>query len=72
LFMAVHAARRGMIDHPASAGRGGRKVVAAARPLTGLAALAARDLKRGGPPFEAEGTPARAWTLFRHRMTGRF
>ena len=37
------------------------------RPLTGLAALAKRDLGR----VEPEGTPARAWTLLRHRLTGR-
>ena len=37
------------------------------RALTGLAALAGRDLGRR----EAEGTPARAWTLLRHRLTGR-
>ena len=42
-----------------------------ARPLTALAALAARDLRRGGPPFESEATPGRAWTLLRHRLTGR-
>ena len=41
------------------------------RPLTGLAALAKRDLLRGGPPFEAEATPGRAWTLLRHRVLGR-
>ena len=37
------------------------------RPLTALAALAKRDLRRSEP----EATPARAWTLFRHRLTGR-
>jgi phytoene synthase len=37
------------------------------RALTGFAALARRDLKRR----EAEATPARAWTLLRHRLTGR-
>ena len=37
------------------------------RCLTGLAALAKRDLHHREP----EGTPARAWTLFRHRLTGR-
>lgn len=37
------------------------------RPLTGLAALARRDLRR----HEPEGTPARALTLLRHRLTGR-
>ena len=36
------------------------------RPLTALAALAKRDLRRSEP----EATPARAWTLFRHRLTG--
>jgi len=37
------------------------------RALTGLAALARRDLGRQEP----EATPARAWTLLRHRFTGR-
>ena len=40
------------------------------RPLTALAALAARDAKRP-PPFEPEGTPGRALALIRHRLTGR-
>lgn len=39
------------------------------RPLTALAALAARDLRRHHP--EPEATPGRAWTLLRHRLTGR-
>ena len=38
------------------------------RCLTGLAVLAKRDLHRSEP----EGTPARAWALLRHRLTGRF
>ena len=41
-----------------------------ARPLTGLAALAARDLRHGGPPFEPEATPGRSWALIRHRISG--
>jgi len=41
------------------------------RALTGMAALAKRDLQGGGAPFEPEGTPGRAWTLLRHRFTGR-
>jgi len=41
------------------------------RPITALAALAARDTNRGGPPFEPPATPGRAWTLLRHRLTGR-
>lgn len=44
------------------------RVPKAFRPLTGLAALARRDLSRREP----EATPARAWTLLRHRMSGRF
>jgi phytoene synthase len=36
------------------------------RPLTGMAALARRDLCRREP----EGTPGRAWALLRHRLTG--
>ncbi len=42
-----------------------------ARPLTALAALARRDMRRGGPPFEPEATPGRAWILLSHRFTGR-
>jgi phytoene synthase len=41
-----------------------------ARPLTALAALAARDHRKG--VLEPEGTPGRAWTLLRHRLTGRY
>jgi 15-cis-phytoene synthase len=37
------------------------------RPLTALAALAKRDLSREEP----EGAPGRAWTLLKHRLTGR-
>lgn len=40
------------------------------RPLTILAALAARDARRGWPP-EPEATPQRSWTILRHRLTGR-
>ena len=39
------------------------------RPLTAFAALAARDLRQDR--VEPEGTPGRAWALFRHRLTGR-
>jgi 15-cis-phytoene synthase len=40
------------------------------RALTGLAVLAKRDLRRA-PDLEPEATPARAWALLRHRLTGR-
>ena len=71
LFAGVEAARRGLLDLvPGSAGSGGPRIARRARPLTALAALAARDLRRGGPPFEPEATPGRAWTLLRHRWTG--
>ena len=42
------------------------------RPLAGLAALAARDLRRGRRGLEREATPGRALALLRHRLTGRF
>jgi len=42
------------------------------RPLTTVAALAKRDLHpRDLRGVEPEGTPARAWTVIRHRLTGR-
>ena len=41
----------------------------ALRPLTALDALATRDLRGPWPP-EPEATPARAWTLLKHRWTG--
>lgn len=41
------------------------------RPLTMLGVLGRRDMRRGGPPFEPEATPGRAWALLRHRVTGR-
>lgn len=40
------------------------------RPLTALAALAARDSRRGAT-IEPEATPGRALALLRHRLTGR-
>jgi len=40
------------------------------RPLSILAAIAARDLRRG-EPFEPEGAPGRAAAMLRHRFSGR-
>lgn len=72
LFASVDAGRRRIIDRVAgSPATSGLTIPRPARPLTGLAALAARDIRNGGIPFEAEGTPARAWTLLRHRWSGR-
>lgn len=70
LFVRVDFARRGLCDLPddtiaiAPAPKG-------ARPLTALAALAARDSRRGSRGFESEATPGRSWTLIGHRLTGR-
>jgi len=41
----------------------------ALRPLTSFTALAARDARRDR--LEPEATPGRAWTLLKHRVTGR-
>ena len=50
-------------------GLGDTRFPAALRPLSMLAALAVRDT--GGPPFEREGTPGRAFAMLRHRLSGR-
>jgi 15-cis-phytoene synthase len=71
LFAGVDVARRGLTRAAPPSGGSATAVPRGARPLTALAALAARDLRHGGPPFEPEGTPGRAWTLLRHRFTGR-
>lgn len=72
LFAGVDAARRGFLGLTrGSAGTGGPEIPRKARALTGLAALAARDIRKGGAPFESEGSPGRAWTLLKHRLTGR-
>ena len=51
-------------------GLGGTRFPSALRPLSALAALAVRDVKRG-EPFESEGTPGRAAAMLRHRLSGR-
>ena len=68
LYASVKAARRGLIGVPPAAALG-RPVPRRLRPLTALAALAARDARRGAP-FEPEATPGRALALLRHRLTG--
>jgi phytoene synthase len=72
LFAAADVRRRGLIDLTGDIPRTrDSRIARPARPLTALAALAARDVRSGGPPFEPHATPGRAWTLLRHRLTGR-
>ena len=67
LYAVVDVRRRGFADFGRD--RCLPRFARAVRPLTALAALARRDLRRPVP--EPEGTPGRAWTLLRHRLTGR-
>jgi phytoene synthase len=64
--------RRLLIERARTIAKGlkGTKVDRRLRPLSMLAALAMRDLKRG-EPFEPEGTPGRALAMVRHRLIGR-
>lgn len=72
-YALVDASRRGIADLPRPARlRPEVRFMRKERPLSALGALAWRDMRRGGPPFEPEATPGRAWTLLRHRLTGRF
>ena len=67
----VDFARRGYrAIEPSRIVMGGVRFPRSLRPLTALAALAARDIRQGGPPFEAEATPGRAAALLAHRMIG--
>ena len=70
IFGLASARRRGLLGPLAPTGGLRRhRFPAALRPLTAMAALAARDLQRG--KAEPEATPGRAWALLRHRLTGR-
>jgi 15-cis-phytoene synthase len=72
-FVTADLARRGINELAAETpGGAGTRASKRMRPLTALGALACRDMRAGGPPFEPEGTPARAWTVFRHWLTGRY
>lgn len=70
-FAAADLARRGIRQPAPGDLRPSTKAPRRARRLSALGALARRDLEKGGPPFEREGTPGRAWTLLHHRLTGR-
>jgi len=66
LFASVDVARRGLAQFASEECDLSRTTIdRPLRPLTALAALAARG------PLEAEATPGRAWALLRHRFTGR-
>ena len=69
LYVVADVRRRGLGEFQLPE-TGDLKVPRSARPLTSLAALAMRDLRRG-QSLEPEATPGRAWTLLRHRLTGR-
>ena len=64
--------RRTLVEEAGTFARalGSARFPTALRPLSMLASVAVRDLARG-EPFEAEGTPRRALTMARHRLTGR-
>ena len=67
------AASRAMLVQQArtfARGLAGARFGSALRPLSMLAALAARDCAYG-EPFEREGTPGRAAAMLRHRLSGR-
>jgi phytoene synthase len=69
-FAAADLGRRKIWDLvPLEFGRTKKRVPRRLRPLTAFAVLARRDI-RSGPPFELEATPARAWALMWHRLTG--
>jgi phytoene synthase len=71
-FAAADLGRRGIFNlTPLRLQRSRVRVPRRVRPLTALAVLAHRDMRRGGPPFELEATPGRSWTLIRHLLTGR-
>lgn len=68
LWAETDAARRLRLAMPR--GREPLRATRKMRPITILAALANRDAERGNGR-EPEATPGRAWTLLRHRLTGR-
>jgi phytoene synthase len=74
LYGYANAARRGLMTIEAATGElqrlSAHRFPKKLRPLTSLAALAARDARRP-PPFEPEATPGRSWTLIRHRLNGK-
>ena len=71
-FTASDLGRRRITSlEPLKLGRSKTRARRAMRPLTMLEVLARRDMRTGGPPFEPEATPRRAFALLRHKWTGR-
>jgi phytoene synthase len=72
LYAQIDVARRGISDSRSLASElGGLRFPRRARPLSALAALAARDLRQPGHGWEPEATPGRAAALLWHRLTGK-
>lgn len=71
LYAAGQLRRRDLVQDTTFVITGTPSIPRRLRALTGLAAIAKRDLQ-SGPPFEPEATPGRAWVLLRHRITGRY
>lgn len=72
LYAQIDVARRGIDDGRSTANAlGAIRFTRRARPLSALAALASRDLRRRDVDWEPQATPGRAWALLRHRLTGR-
>ena len=74
IYALVSVGRRGLPEllsdaHPYAGRLAGHRFNRRLRPLTALARLAARDLKRG-EPFEEEGIPPRLAAMLRHRWSG--
>lgn len=69
------ATRALLLERAATIARGlkGMRFASRLRPLSMLGALALRDIARHarGAPIEREGTPGRAWTMLKHRLSGR-
>nr|WP_294850845.1 squalene/phytoene synthase family protein [uncultured Sphingomonas sp.] len=72
LYGLVRSARRGLMAIPEDADASplfGYRFPRGLRPLTALARLAVRDIRRA-PNLETEATPARAVSLISHRLFG--
>ena len=74
LYAIEQVRRRGLAAEPPSPADAlqrlaGHRFARSVRPLTALAALAARDARRSS--LEVEATPGRALALIAHRLTGR-